>query len=194
MKTWLSLLAICILLGGLLSGTHRLTKPTIEANRSAAERALLVAEVAPQGLPERLSWQGGYLPICEQLTLESLTTPGYGGPMTLLISYHREPCNPDQSQCQQPSLRSLKVSQHAETPGIGDFFETTRPQWLQQLEGVQLSQAQTPTLPQLDAVSGATITANALRNGVLAALTVGSAIPFTAEPCDPGYPPSKGDA
>lgn len=171
MKTWLSLLGICVLLGGLLSGTYVLTKPNIQANRIAAQRAALTNLVAPQTLPMDLKWQQGYLAICEQLTLESVVANGYGGPMTLLMTYQRDACGPNQTQCQSPSLLKLMVSEHAETPGIGDFFETTHPDWLQQQ-------------PSVDSVSGATITATALRNAVAAALNVGTAIPFATNPCD----------
>lgn len=181
MKTWLSLLGICVLLGGLLSGTYVLTKPNIEANRTAAQRAALTSLVAPQTLPADLIWQQGYLAICEQLTLESVVANGYGGPMTLLMTYQPDACVlnkiPDQTltqtQCSSPSLLKLVVSEHSETPGIGDFFETTHPAWLQQQ-------------PSVDSVSGATITATALRNAVAAALNVGTAIPFATNPCD--YP------
>ena len=92
MKTWLSLLGICLLLGGLLSGTQVLTKPRIEANRSAAQRAILVAQVAPQQLPQTVEWQQQYLPICQQLTLERVQAPGYGGPIQLLLTYERAAC------------------------------------------------------------------------------------------------------
>ncbi len=179
MKTWLSLLGICVLLGGLLSSTYVLTKPKIQANRTAAQRAALTNLVAPQTLPIDLKWQQGYLPICEQLTLESVVANGYGGPMTLLMTFQRDACasnqpqDQSQSQCSSPSLLKLVVSEHAETPGIGDFFETTHPNWLEQQ-------------PSVDSVSGATITANALRNAVAAALNVGTAIPFATNPCD--YP------
>lgn len=181
MKTWLSLLGISVLLGGLLSGTYVLTKPNIQANRTAAQRAALTNLVAPQTLPVELKWQQGYLPICEQLTLESVVANGYGGPMTLLMTFQRDACaltktsepRPEHTQCNNPSLLKLVVSEHAETPGIGDFFETTHPNWLQQL-------------PSVDSVSGATITANALRNAVAAALNVGTAIPFATNSCD--YP------
>lgn len=175
MKTWLSLLGICVLLGGLLSGTYVLTEPNIQANRTAAQRAALTKLVAPQTLPANLAWQQGYLPICKQLTLESVVANGYGGPMTLLISYQRGRCGANQAQdatqCSSPSLKTLVVSEHAETPGIGDFFETTHPDWLQQQ-------------PSVDSVSGATITATALSNAVAAALNVGTAIPFATNPCD----------
>ena len=179
MKTWLSLLGICVLLGVLLSGTHQLTNETIQTNRAAAQRAILIAQVKPQRLPSELIWQQGYLAICQQLTLESVVAGGYGGPMTLLLTYQRDVCDDSQTQCAKPSLRNVVVSAHAETPGIGDFFESTHPNWLPQLRS--LAQAQ----PLVDTVSGATITATALRNAVAAALNVGTAIPFASNPCQP---------
>lgn len=179
MKTWLSLLGICVLLGGLLSITHLITEPNIQANRTAAQRAVLTALVTPQQLPAELDWQQGYLTICQQLTLESVVGTGYGGPITLLITYQRPICEEVQSQCQQPSLRNLSVSEHAETPGIGDFFETTHPDWLAQLRNH--SEHNT----QIDTVSGATITATALSNAVAAARNVGTAIPFADDRCEP---------
>lgn len=190
MKIWLSLLGICLLLGGLLSGTHVLTKATIDANRSAAQRAILVAQVAPQQLPATLAWQDDYLPICQQLTLERLHAIGYGGPISLLLTYQRSACSTEQSECAEPTLRNIVVSEHAETPGIGDFFETTHPDWLQQFRQLDAKQLQDTVAakPPIDSISGATITVSALRNAIAAALNVGTAIPFAGNACDPPLP------
>jgi len=53
---------------------------------------------------------------------------------------------------------SLRVVGHQETPGIGDFIDHTRSRWIMELDN-----ASAQAYAQLDAVSGATITSNAIK-------------------------------
>ncbi len=191
MKRWLSITGICVALGLLLGFTQWQTAPAIQANRQAQALATLRQLVAPQSIAtaqitsaRQGLGNGGFWPMCVDTLVAQTTATGYGGPINLLIRYSAGTCIND--QCDAPSITRVLVVQHSETPGIGDFFERQRPYWLQQLQQLK------PTLPgqpaanqdaAIDAVSGATITANALINTVRANVTAASAIQFSEQPC-----------
>ena len=71
---------------------------------------------------------------------------------------------------------SLRVTNHRETPGIGDFIDHRRDPWLPARDGFTAAQWQTA-----DAVSGATVTSEAL---ALLALEAGNTLSREAQTCE----------
>ena len=124
-----------------LAGTHELTAERIDANRSAAEReriAALITMELPDGM---LQWRGGELIVgAERVRRE--TVRGYGGAMTVLVGLSGN------------RISGVAVAGHTETPGLGDFFDYDGGAWLGEL-------ATAYPVP-IDAVTGATITSDAI--------------------------------
>ncbi|MEM1263312.1 MAG: RnfABCDGE type electron transport complex subunit G [Pseudomonadota bacterium] len=93
------------------------------------------------------------------------TTTGYAGPIDLVIAV-------------DPQLRVLgvRVLRHRETPGIGDFIEARRSDWIDQFDRFALGNPApeawrlTSDGGQFAAVSGATVTARAVVRGIRDAL------------------------
>ncbi len=136
--------------GLLLHTTHHWTQPYIESNREKARQAVF-AEMLGEHTPARPNTplsarQVGQATTlnCDPLLAASSSTQGYGGVMEFAYIYA-----PGQEVI---SLRSVR---HQETPGFGDFVDST---WLAELDQSTLAQWQA-----LDGVSGATITFDALQ-------------------------------
>ncbi len=188
MKRWLSVAGICLALGALLGYTHWQTSPAIAANRQAEALAALRELVDPLPIPaaqisaaQDALAGGGFWPMCSSTTVAQIDAKGYGGPISLLISYQAGQCKDD--SCNATTIDKVMVVKHAETPGIGDFFERRYPTWL-----ASLAQLMPPDTAQaVDAIAGATITVNALANAVRANATMATAVPFASQPCPPPH-------
>ncbi len=149
-KPLLSLAAIGALCALLLAGTHSLTADAIRANRDAASWQLAF-ELAGGPFPtEGLSWQDDQLALPNGLRLRRASVPGYAGPIELLVAL------PPAAAGVLPV--GVRVTKHQETPGIGDFIEVSRSSWILQFSN------RPPA--QVDAVTGATITSEAIRRGL----------------------------
>ncbi len=184
MQRWLSLAAICLALGALLGFTQWQTAPAITANRQAQALAELRRLLAPLPIATATAehaqatlTNSGFWPMCHQVTVAQAVAKGYGGPITLYLRYQPGECTT--LGCAPPQIKRLHVIQHTETPGIGDFFERRQPQWLAQV-AKQLALGEVGTI---DAVTGATITANAIVAAVRANATSVSAVPFATQTC-----------
>ena len=118
---------------------------------------------------------------CSDWWLIHVTESGYAGPIELL-AYWQTFNNGD------ASLLKLRVLQHLETPGIGDFIDHRRNNYLPARDNSSVAEWQS-----MDTVSGATITHNALRQ---AATSVAQRLTAEAQArhCDTRPAPGKGVA
>ncbi|XOV82960.1 MAG: FMN-binding protein [bacterium] len=145
------LLVIGGLCGILLVLTNQFTATDIQANREARTRALLEAMLG-QPLPAQTSITEAIFGNCEQWLFVRTSSAGYAGPIYLTALWRAG------SSPAQPGRLSLRVIDHRETPGIGDFIDHTRDPWITELDNSNAA-----AYAHLDAVTGATITSNAIR-------------------------------
>lgn len=186
MRTAAILFVFVIAFTGLLSGAYLWTKPALEA--SAAEAKMkLIDEVLPRGdYDNQLLKDTISLPPTEALGLreastlyrarragqpvaavfETVAPDGYAGKIRLIVAMRAD-----------GSVAGVRVTQHRETPGLGDYIEIrkdknkTRP-WITQFNG--LSPEKHPDKAwkvrkdggQLDYYAGATVTPRAVSRAV----------------------------
>lgn len=107
-----------------------------------------------------VSDQGG-----SALILPMVTRQGYNGEIRLLIGID-----------EQQRISGVRVTQHQETPGLGDDIERNRSDWITEFNGLRLdslppkSWAVAKDGGHFDAFTGATITPRAVVNAVHKAL------------------------
>jgi Na+-translocating ferredoxin:NAD+ oxidoreductase subunit G len=182
------LLGLCALLAlGVLSAIERLTRQPIEEARAQARREAL-AVVLPQdrydndpladtvqiraplwlgrGQPVQV-WRGRLGGEDSGLALEASAPDGYSGRIDLLIGVDAE-----------GRVLGVQVTEHAETPGLGDPIERGRSDWIESFEGRSIGD---PPLPQwtvrreggeFDQFAGATISPRAVVKAVARALAL----------------------
>ncbi|KUJ82599.1 electron transport complex subunit RsxG [Microbulbifer flavimaris] len=173
---------------GTLAVTQITTKEPIErAIRKAEARALL--EIIPLDrhsndllvdtypIPKSY-WnqlglkQGGDINLAREedgtitaVIIPSVTYEGYGGPISLLVGVNRD-----------GTVAGVRVTEHTETPGLGDKIEIKKSDWITTFNGKSL---QNPPAAQwevqkdggaFDQFSGATITPRAIVNQVQSVL------------------------
>lgn len=99
------------------------------------------------------------------LVMEVVAPDGYSGPIRLLVGIHAD-----------GRLAGVRVVSHQETPGLGDFIETARSDWIRQFKGLSLGE---PPIGEwavkkdggaFDQMTGATITPRAVVKAVRRAL------------------------
>ncbi len=143
LRALLTLTLIAGTAGALLHGANALTRTSIQDNRQQAARAIfseLVGESAASSLDLDKALQGD----CGDWMLHTVTSAGYAGPIEFLILI----------EAHTLSVRTLR---HRETPGIGDFIDTRHSAYLSQSDAAPIKH-----WLKLDAVTGATVTSNAL--------------------------------
>ncbi len=105
--------------------------------------------------------------------LPVITRQGYNGEIRLLIGID-----------EQQRISGVRVTQHQETPGLGDDIERNRSDWITQFNGLGLASlppggwAVTKDGGQFDAFTGATITPRAVVNAVHQALEYAAESPL----------------
>lgn len=151
MKPLVSLAAIGALCAVLLAGTYAFTGDAIRANREA--HAWRVAfELVGEPFPiDGLNWQADRLQLAGDDVLVRGSVQGYAGAIDLLAALRKDPDG-------VARLIGVRVTRHRETPGLGDFMELARSPWIKQF-------SQRPPAA-VDAVTGATITSEAVKRGV----------------------------
>ncbi|RPG24348.1 MAG: FMN-binding protein [Gammaproteobacteria bacterium TMED92] len=150
----LSLALIAALCGLALVWTNQVTAPQIAAHRQAQARALMSSLLLPrqqQELQSLQQWHDNILSACSDWWLLRLTETGYAGPIDLLAYWQTFTDG-------QPSQLKLRVLKHLETPGIGDFIDHERDDYLPGKDSLTVTDWQS-----MDTVTGATITHSALR-------------------------------
>lgn len=190
LRTAAILFVFVIVFTGLLSGAYLWTRPAIEAS-AAEEKMKLVDEVLPRSeydndlLADTLS-----LPATPELGLGEATTlyrarqagqpaalvfeavapDGYAGKIRLVVAVRVD-----------GRVAGVRVTQHKETPGLGDYVEVrkdrnkTRP-WITQFTGMALADVADKDWKvkkdggRLDYYAGATVTPRAVAKAVLKAV------------------------
>lgn len=175
-----SILLVFALLSTTLMGLVRwATLSTIQANEQATRLARL-QQVLPAGgfdndvLATRgsLNVQDGPVRLLnrylarlgtkpQRLLIEAETRDGYAGPIRFLVAL--EPGG---------QIAAVRVLQHKETPGLGDYIDAARSRWIEQFAGKSLSSPAGEGWRvrkdggQFDAVAGATVTPRAIVSAV----------------------------
>ena len=146
-STALTLLVISVLGAGLLSGTYTLTRPTIERSEQA-EKLARVAQTLPAGsFDNDLIADARPLPgdpllglkrpgqaylarkdgAAVGVVLEAVAPDGYAGEIRLLIGILAD-----------GGIAGVRVASHQETPGLGDYIDHSRGDWIHQFSGKRL--------------------------------------------------------
>ena len=165
-KPLASLAAISAMCAVLLAGTHVFTADAIRANRD--EAAWRVAfELTGGPFPTAgLNWQAEQIQLPNGFRLRRGSVAGYAGPIDLLVAIAPGDTLPDGSEFTTDKIPNdrpgspigVRVTNHRETPGLGDFIDSSRGDWILQFS--------TRPAAQVDAVTGATITSEAVKRGV----------------------------
>ena len=125
-RSLLSLTLIAAICGSVLVATNQFTAPKIDAQRTAQANALMRSLLSPAQRQE-VDWteelDDRIITACSDWWLIHVTESGYAGPIELL-AYWQTFDNGD------ASLLKLRVLQHLETPGIGDFIDHRRNNYL----------------------------------------------------------------
>ena len=190
LRTAAILFVFVIIFTGLLSGAYQWTKPAIEAS-AAEEKMKLIDEVLPRtDYDNDLLQDTLTLPPSAELGLDEATTlyrarkagqpsavvfeaaapDGYAGKVRLLIALRAD-----------GTLAGVRVTQHKETPGLGDYIEVKKDKnkarpWITQFTGLALAQVADGEWKvkkdggRIDYHAGATVTPRAVSKAVLKAV------------------------
>ena len=184
-ESWRSVVVLTLLGAGcaaLISAVYSVAEPQIEINRETERLArysallddvdridaeALVLPLSPDTdrTLRAVSVRGAYRSDRLAAFLVEAVVVGYSGPIRLVIAVDSE-----------AGVIGVRVLEHAETPGIGDFIEARRSDWIDGFSGRSLSDpgetgwATSADGGVFDAVSGATVTARSVIRGVRASL------------------------
>lgn len=184
------LLAFTVIFTGILAFTYSITHHTIQQNEDNARRKL-VAETLPLNsfdndllgdqltLPRdpllgtddpSLAWQARLNKVPVAVVLEATAPDGYSGKIKLLIGITAD-----------GKLSGVRVVSHKETPGLGDYIELAKSEWIHIFDGKSLSAPDDNGWKvkkdggQFDYMAGATITPRAVIKAVHHALKYATA-------------------
>ena len=152
-RSLVSLVLIAGFCGTALVWVNGITAPRIEIQRQEQARALMNSLLQPEQRIELKAlegWRGDTLSACTDWWLLRLSENGYAGPIEFLAYWQT-------FEGDLPSVIKLRVLNHLETPGIGDFIDHERSDYLPDRDTGPLQSGRRQTL------SGATITHNALK-------------------------------
>ena len=153
-RSLVSLVLIAGFCGTALVWVNAITAPRIETQRQEQARALMNSLLQPEQRIELKAlegWRGDTLSACTDWWLLRLSENGYAGPIEFLAYWQT-------FEGDLPSVIKLRVLNHLETPGIGDFIDHESSDYLPDRDNWTLTEWQTA-----DTLSGATITHNALK-------------------------------
>jgi electron transport complex protein RnfG len=161
----LVLFIICLVVTGALAITYQVTKPIIE-EINIRNANIARGEVLPLG-------EGSFSQIDTELSqgimeiyqadnktgyVITARDKGFGGKMTMMVGIN-----------DKGEIAGVKVTAHTETPGLGTKAMTV--DYLSQYLGkVSVTRTRENDKTQIDAVTGATISSNAIFRGVEASL------------------------
>lgn len=189
-RTAAILFVFVIVFTGLLSGAYQWTKPAIEAS-AAEEKMKLVDEVLPRSeYDNALLADTAALPPTPELGLadpstvylarkggqpvaavfESVAPDGYAGKIRLVVAVRAD-----------GRVAGVRVTQHKETPGLGDYVELKKDKnkarpWITQFVDLSLATVADREWKvkkdggRLDYYAGATVTPRAVAKAVLKAV------------------------
>jgi len=185
-RTAVILFIFVVIFTGLLSGAYLWTLPTIQAAASD-EKMKLIDEVLPRssydndllkdtirieptpalGLDDvTFAYRARKNGKFSALVLEAMAPDGYAGKIRLLIALNGE-----------GSLIGVRVTQHKETPGLGDYIEPKKDKnkehpWIKQFNGLNpaaLNEREWKVRKdggRFDSIAGATVTPRAVVKAV----------------------------
>ena len=194
-RTAAILFLFVIIFTGLLSAAYQWTKPAIEAS-AIEEKMKLIDEVLPRaeydnqlltdtvnlpptpelGLSEASTVyraRRGTTPVA--LVFEAVAPDGYAGKIRLVLAMRAD-----------GSVAGVRVTQHKETPGLGDYVEVKKDKnkarpWITQFAGMSLATVNDRDWKvkkdggRIDYYAGATVTPRAVAKAVHKAVTWASA-------------------
>lgn len=152
-KTSLLLAIVCIVSAAALGYFYKLTTPIIE-QRQISDQISLQREVLPQAddfKETKIDGENVYLGISSGKIVGGVAkvdVKGYGGVIELIVGIDST-----------GKITGVRVLSHSETPGLGE--KATKDNYLSQFIGKGSSEINT-----VRAITGATISSNAIRNGV----------------------------
>ena len=144
LSTGLALLLFAVVGAGLLSGTFGLTRPSIQRSEEA-DKLRLVAQTLPAGsydndlirdarpLPADallglkrpgLAYPARRSGEAAAVVLEAVAPDGYSGEIRLLVGILAD-----------GRIAGVRVVAHKETPGLGDYIDILRSDWIRQFDG-----------------------------------------------------------
>ena len=186
LRTAVILFLFVVVFTGLLASAYLATRPTIAA-AAAAEKMTLIDEVLPRGSYDNdLLKDAITLPASpalgqdeastayrarrggqpSALVLEAVAPDGYAGKIRLLIAFATD-----------GAVLGVRVTQHKETPGLGDYIEPKKdknktPPWITQFDGTNPATADAREWRvkkdggRFDSMAGATVTPRAVVKAV----------------------------
>jgi electron transport complex protein RnfG len=189
-RTAAILFLFVIVFTGLLSGAYQWTKPSIEAS-AAEEKMKLIDEVLPRSEYDNALLQEAIeLPPTPELGLqeasklyvarkagqpvgavfESVAPDGYAGKIRLIVAVRAD-----------GHVAGVRVVQHKETPGLGDYVEIKKDKnkarpWITQFTGLTLAEVADKDWKvkkdggKIDYYAGATVTPRAVSKAILKAV------------------------
>lgn len=152
--------------GVLLAGLNLQTADVIADNQRLHEQQLfrtMVESVTTS--PELQEFEHGFQVYeAEQLVAtihRKSTQKGYNGNISLLVAFTPE-----------GEILSARVSDHTETPGIGDKIDVNVSPWMYQFAGASRGNTNWLLSPDgdVDGITGATITSRAVKDAILESL------------------------
>ena len=185
-RTALILFVFVVIFTGLLATAYLATRSTIEA-AAAQEKMKLIDEVLPRAsydnrllddsltlAPSALLGQDGDSTAyrarragqASAVVLEAVAPDGYAGKIRLLIAFGAD-----------ASVLGVRVTQHKETPGLGDYIEPQKDRnkehpWITQFDGLNPAQIDAREWKvkkdggRFDSVAGATVSPRAVVKAV----------------------------
>ena len=147
-KTLLTVFILGLGTSLLLSLTNTYTRDQITENRRLHKNHMLLKLLSDHDLRRHIN-TASQRPECTDWQIRKVKAPGYSGSIEAvgLVQFR-----------DQGNLLSLRVINHSETPGIGDFIDDQKNPWIKNLD----SKTEQQWL-DVDLVSGATITSKAIK-------------------------------
>lgn len=184
-STSLTLLVFSVVCASLLAGAFVATRPNIERSEQEEKMRLVAQALPPASFDNDPIQDARPLPVDPLLglrhpglayvaakgktpvavVLEAIAPDGYAGEIKLLIGIRVD-----------GRIAGVRVTAHKETPGLGDYIEVAKGNWIRQFEGKGVD---TPPASdwkvrkdggQFDYLAGATITPRAVVKAVHKAL------------------------
>jgi electron transport complex protein RnfG len=184
-RTGLILLVFTLIGTAALAWTYQAAHPAIEASEKK-EKLLLLSQVMPNRLYDNdligsqrelpandllgtvqpsAVWIARKAGQITGLVLEAIAPDGYSGDIALLIGMSAA-----------GDILGVRVTAHHETPGLGDYIDIAKSNWIRQFDGRSLTRPEAKLWKvkkdggEFDSVAGATITPRAVVKAVKSAL------------------------
>ena len=185
LKTTLNLLVFAVIGTAVLASTFFLTRDRIRESEEA-EKLKLISQIVPAALFDNdiikdtltvpaNAQLGNILPTTAYrarlqgkpsvVVLEAIAPDGYGGKINLIVAVRED-----------ASITGVRVVQHKETPGLGDYIDFAKNRWISLFDGASHARYKEGDWKvkkdggQFDYMAGATVTPRAVIKAVHKAL------------------------